>query len=63
MTQITTIEAAARLGVTRYRVWQLVKEGRLPAVKAGRDWLIEERSLEAVAVRKPGRAGWRKPTP
>lgn len=56
MPQLTVIEAAARLGVSRYRIWQLVKAGRLPAVKLGRDWLIEDRDLELVAKRAgPGR--------
>jgi excisionase family DNA binding protein len=60
---LTTRQVAARLGVSDARVRQLLAEGRLRATKLGRDWLIEERSLEAVAVRKPGRPGWqpRKP--
>lgn len=52
---LTTKQAAERLGVTPSRVRALIKAGRLPARKDGRDWLIEERHLGRVAVRKPGR--------
>ncbi len=55
-TTITTTEAAARLGITPRHVRHLIKIGQLPAVKAGRDWLIEEKNLkQAEARRKPGR--------
>ena len=60
---ITTREAASRLGVTVMRVQQLIWAGRLEATKLGRDWLIEEQSLAAVADRKPGRAGWQPKQP
>jgi excisionase family DNA binding protein len=53
--QITTIDAAARLNVSPRRVGQLIQAGRLKAKKYGRDWLIDERNLAAVADRKPGR--------
>lgn len=55
MPQITTLEAASRLQVSRYRIWQFIKAGRLPAEKLGRDYLIDERDLAHVAVRKTGR--------
>jgi len=56
MTTITTTEAALRLGITPRHVRHLIKTGQLPAVKAGRDWLIEEKNLkQAEARRKPGR--------
>lgn len=57
---ITTKQAAERLGVSIYRVHQLIKDGRLTAVKFGRDYQIEEQALEAVLIRKPGRPGWRQ---
>jgi excisionase family DNA binding protein len=63
MAQITTTEAGVRLGVGPVRVWQLIKAERLPAVKVGRDWLIDEADLERVRDRKPGRAGWSDPRP
>jgi hypothetical protein len=36
-------------------VLALIREGRLEAEKAGRDWLIDPRALRAVRTRKPGR--------
>jgi len=55
MAQLTTSQAAQRLGISTVRVQKLIQAGRLEAVKYGRDWLIQEQALEAVAVRKPGR--------
>lgn len=55
MKTISTIEAAERLGISRVRVFQLIKDGRLPAEKIGRDLRIAEKDLEKVVVRKPGR--------
>lgn len=52
---LTTTEAAAALGVSVRRVRALVKAGRLPAVKFGRDWLIKQSDLAAIQDRKPGR--------
>lgn len=51
MTQITTNDAAARLGISRTRVLTFIKAGRLAASKIGRDHLIEEGDLEQFAVR------------
>ena len=50
-----TEEAAVRLGVDPSRVRQLIRAGRLPARKQGRDWWIEEADLARVQERKPGR--------
>jgi excisionase family DNA binding protein len=52
---LTTKTAAARLRITPRRVVALIQAGRLPARRLGRDWLIEEPHLAAIAVRKPGR--------
>jgi excisionase family DNA binding protein len=52
---LTTREAAERLGVTRERVYALIKAGRLPAEKFGPVWMILEDDLELVKDRKPGR--------
>ena len=58
---ITTNEAATRLGVTRGRDWQLIKDGRLPVGRMGaRTILIRGEDLGLVADRKPGRPGWLK---
>jgi excisionase family DNA binding protein len=48
-------QAAEILGVHHSRVRVLIREGRLPAQKIGRDWIIMEPDLELVKDRKPGR--------
>lgn len=55
MNLLTTKEVAARLGVTIQRVQALIRDGRLPASKLGRDYVIKEQDLKLVADRKPGR--------
>lgn len=52
---ITATQAATRLGITPRRVLALIKSGRLPAEKFGRDWMIDESDLKLVKDRKPGR--------
>ena len=52
---ISTTDAAEKLGVTRRRVVALIADGRLPAQKVGRDYIIDERDLKIVTDRKPGR--------
>ncbi len=52
---LTTADAAALLGVTRWRVNALIRDGRLKAMRVGQIFLIEERDLKAVAERTPGR--------
>lgn len=54
-TQLTTLQAAERLGISPRRIRVLITTGRLPAQRLGRDWLIDERDLAAVRERKPGR--------
>ena len=44
---LTTHQAAERLGVSVRRVRQYIEDGRLKARKVGRDYLISKRSLEA----------------
>lgn len=55
MELIGTAVAAERLGVSPDRVRALIKAGRLPAKKLGRDWFIDPKDLKLVAIRKPGR--------
>src|SRR5215813_13440634 len=55
MKLITTNEAAERLGVTVQRIHALIRDGRLPAERLGRDYVIKEEDLALVADRKPGR--------
>ncbi|MGI8733753.1 MAG: helix-turn-helix domain-containing protein [Pyrinomonadaceae bacterium] len=52
---LTTAETADRLGVSTRRVHQFIEEGRLPAEKKGRDYLINDSDLKLVKNRKPGR--------
>jgi len=52
---INATEAGERLNISRVRVVQLINEKRLPAFKAGRDWLIDPADLKLVENRKPGR--------
>jgi excisionase family DNA binding protein len=55
MNLLTTKEVSARLGVTIQRVQAMIRDGRLPASKLGRDYVIKEQDLRLVANRKPGR--------
>ena len=55
MNMLTTKEAGERLGITVQRIHALIRDGRLPAQKFGRDYLIKESDLKLVEERKPGR--------
>jgi excisionase family DNA binding protein len=55
MSLLTTKEVAERLGVSVRRVHALIQDERLPAKKFGRDYMIQEKDLELVKERKPGR--------
>ncbi len=57
---LTTAQAAKRLGVNASRVRQFILEGRLPAMKLGRDNLIREADLKLVKDRKAGRPTTKK---
>ena len=59
MTLLGTADVAKRLGVSQNRVRALIKAGRLPAEKLGRDHFIDPKDLKLVKNRKPGRP--RKP--
>lgn len=61
MTLFSTTQVADILGVKQARVRQLILARRLPARKIGRDWVIREKDLEFVRVRKIGRP--QKPNP
>ncbi|MDQ4121957.1 MAG: helix-turn-helix domain-containing protein [Acidobacteriota bacterium] len=52
MELLTVSDVAARLGVTVWRVHQLIKEQRLPAVKLGSQYVINEKDLELVRDRR-----------
>lgn len=45
---VATQEASKLLGVSRQYVARLARQGRLPATRAGRGWLIHESGLERI---------------
>jgi excisionase family DNA binding protein len=51
---VNTSEAADILGVSRKMVQSLIKRGRLPAEKIGRDWMIKREDVEMHERGKPG---------
>lgn len=55
MDLLTTSEAAKRLSVTPIRIRQMIREGKIEAKQIGRDYVIEESSLES--VKTYGKAG------
>ncbi|MBX7056051.1 MAG: helix-turn-helix domain-containing protein [Pyrinomonadaceae bacterium] len=52
---LSVADTAQRLGISRGRVAQLIAAGRLPAVKVGRVFVINESDLKALENRKSGR--------
>jgi len=52
---LSVIEAAEKLGVSRWRVNQFIDDGRLPAKKVGRSYVILESDLQLVENRQTGR--------
>ena len=54
MDQLTTQQASEILAVTPQRILALIKNGRLPAIKFGRDWLIAMQDLEKFEKRPQG---------
>lgn len=48
---LTTREAAEKLGVSVRQIQTLIGQERLPARKFGRDWLIKEEDLKLVEHR------------
>jgi excisionase family DNA binding protein len=52
---LSSTEAAARLGLSVARVQTFIWEGRLPAVKVGRAYAIDEDDLKLLTDRPTGR--------
>ncbi len=50
MKLLTTREAAERRGVSVRLIQQLIKLGKLPAEKIGRDYVIKERDVDKVTI-------------
>jgi len=55
MKLLSTKEAAEKLNVSSIRVRQLIQEGKIKASRVGRDYVIQEKDLEAVQTY--GKAG------
>jgi excisionase family DNA binding protein len=45
---VTVPEAAARRGVSRGRIWQMVQNRQIPAIRKGPLWLISVADLDAL---------------
>ncbi len=52
---ISAKEASKKLGIDDSRVRVLIRDGRLPAQKIGRTWVIDPKDLKLIKDRKPGR--------
>jgi len=59
---LTIAEAATRLGIDPSRVRLLVRQGRIPARRFGRAWVICEADLNAYQPRPQGKPGHRPQT-
>lgn len=57
---ISVKQASQRLGITPARITTLIREGRLPAEKIGKTWVIRVRDLHLVEDRPVGNPNWRK---
>lgn len=54
-TLLSTAQAAERLQVSQALVIKRIREGELPATRVGHAWLVSEKDLTRVYLRKPGR--------
>ena len=54
MDYLNTHQAGEILGVTAQRILALIRVGRLPAKKVGRDWLIAKSDLDGFKKRSQG---------
>jgi excisionase family DNA binding protein len=57
--KISTNEFAERMGLTPFRIRQLIYDGSIKAEKIGRDWIIDEKYIVAIKNR-PERRGRKK---
>ena len=58
MELLTIPQAAEQLGMKRQRVFILVQEGRIKAMRVGRGWIIKQADLDRFNA-KPRRNGGR----
>lgn len=58
MANLMTIEeAAAYLRVGKKTIYRLLKRGKIPATKVGRQWRFNKASIDEWLVKKPGETG------
>ena len=55
MKLMSTAAVAEQLGVSQGRIRAMIRAGRLPATKLGRDYFVDPKDLKLVKTRKPGR--------
>ena len=55
MELLTVKDVAKEIGVTVWRVHQLIKENRLPAEKLGSQYVVKREDLALIKDRKVGR--------
>jgi excisionase family DNA binding protein len=55
MRLMSTASVAEQLGVSQGRIRAMIRAGRLPATKLGRDYFVDPKDLKLVKNRKPGR--------
>ena len=55
---ITAVEAARRLGVSRRRVLQLIKQGRIEARFFANAYMVDAESVAAFKRQPPGNPDW-----
>ena len=48
-------EAAEEVGISRVAIWYAIDDGRLPATRVGRNWVIRERDLMKFKQRRDRR--------
>lgn len=49
---LTAAQAAQRLGLSLRQVQDLAKEGRLPAIRPGKEWLFRAAEIDALPARR-----------
>lgn len=49
---ITSADAARQLGYTVQHIRRLVRQGTLAGVKMGRDWLVQQSSVQELVARR-----------
>lgn len=56
---LNTQGVADLMGVTRQMVLKMIKSGKLPAEKFGREWMLQRRDVECLPARQRGRPALR----